>query len=110
MTETSTETAEAIDYARGILNRTPDAALAGIIGRYDRLLAENEPGIFSWHQALYDVAQEAKRAAEELAATHYQDATGWHRKHDVYGGPHDEPRDRAFLIADEDVSFPEGQS
>jgi hypothetical protein len=24
-------------------------------------------------------------------ATHYQDSTGWHRKHDVYGGPRDEP-------------------
>lgn len=28
---------------------------------------------------------------EDVSVTHYQDATGWHRKHDVYGGPHDEP-------------------
>jgi len=24
-------------------------------------------------------------------AGHYRDSAGWHRKHDVYGGPHDEP-------------------
>ena len=32
------------------------------------------------------------RAAEDedIAETRYQDASGWHRKHDVYGGPHDE--------------------
>lgn len=29
--------------------------------------------------------------ARDLRETHYQDATGWHPRHDVYGGPHDEP-------------------
>jgi hypothetical protein len=66
---TATETTEAIEYARSVLNRAGTPALAEIIGRYDRLLAEDEPGMFSWHQALYDVAQQAKQAAEALAAT-----------------------------------------
>ena len=71
MTEASaTETTEAIEYARGILNRAPgNSALAEAIGRYDRLLAEDEPGLFSWHQALYEVAQQAREAAEALAAS-----------------------------------------
>ena len=68
-----TEAIEAIEYARGILNRAgnPENArtLAEIIGRYDCLLAEDEPGTASWHQALYDVAQQARQAAEDLAAT-----------------------------------------
>jgi hypothetical protein len=36
---------------------------------------------------LYAAADRAARLRE----THYQDAAGWHRKHDVHGGPHDEP-------------------
>ena len=70
---TETTHADAIGYARGILNRAGTLesarALAEIVGRYDRLLAEDEPGMFSWHQALYDVAQQSARAAEAIAAT-----------------------------------------
>lgn len=66
--DASTETpAEAIEYARGILGRAD--TLAEIIGRYDRLLAEDEPGLFSWHQALCEVARQARRAAEDLAVS-----------------------------------------
>ena len=36
-----------------------------------------------------DQLEEMERSAED---THYTDADGTrHRKHDVYGGPHDEP-------------------
>jgi hypothetical protein len=36
-----------------------------------------------------DIAGDGATSFE--AVPHYQDETGWHRKHDVYGGPHDEP-------------------
>jgi hypothetical protein len=46
---------------------TPEfAALTDAIGRYDRLQAEGEPGLSSWHQALHDVAQQARDAANGL--------------------------------------------
>jgi hypothetical protein len=39
------------------------------------------------------IAYAQMRAAENkpIAAARYQDETGWHRKHDMYGGPHDDP-------------------
>lgn len=69
MTPTAQVTMQAIEYARSVLGDPGHPAssdLAALIARYDRLLAEDEPGIFSWHQALHDVAQEARRAAEKL--------------------------------------------
>jgi hypothetical protein len=46
----------------------------------------------------------------QLAAGWYQDERGWHRKHDMFGGPHDSPPDPdallnpALLIRDRQVA------
>ena len=41
-------------------------------------------------ERVYVLHAAADRAAR-LRETHYEDATGWHPKHDMHGGPHDEP-------------------
>jgi hypothetical protein len=35
------------------------------------------------------------RSGKPCTLTHYQDGETWHRKHDVFGGPHDEPPAKA---------------
>ena len=37
------------------------------------------------------ISVDARDNIARLRETHYEDATGWHPKHDVHGGPHDEP-------------------
>lgn len=62
-----TETAQDIDFARKVLDGD-HARLAGLIASYDSILADDEQGIFSWHQALYDIAREARKVAEKIAS------------------------------------------
>jgi prevent-host-death family protein len=48
-------------------------------------------GAESYEAMLGLLADAATERVQRNLETHYQDETGWHRKHDVYGGPHDEP-------------------
>lgn len=69
--------------------------------RKQRLQDEAERRGITLRELLDEMTAEQLEHAEQLKAyaeTHYQDATGWHRKHDVYGGPHDEPPSRLSTI------------
>ena len=79
-------------YADGFAGRQPDPS-GWAVGLHQLYYQQgHEDGASNRYALLTLTGPAAGNQITRLQAeTRYRDETGWHPKHDVYGGPHDEP-------------------